>query len=192
MWPGVARTTLKCLDPSRDLATLVFDGAEALPLGPAGRGWPAIRGVLDRAAVLFAFEQIGGAEAALDDARAYALERYAFGRPIGSFQALKHKLADVYVANELARSNAYYAAWALATDAPDLPAAAAAARVAASDAFWRAARDNLHVHGGMGFTWQADCHLYYRRAKLLSGVVGSPMHWRNRLIDELELTQRAS
>ena len=108
-----------------------FDGAAAEPLGEAGEGWPLLERLLDRAAVLFAFEQVGGAQAALEMARDYALGRFAFGRPIGSFQAIKHKLADVYVALELARSNAYYGAWALSTDAPELPVAAAAARVSA-------------------------------------------------------------
>ena len=102
----------------------------------------------------------------------YAKERYAFGRPIGSFQAIKHKLADVYVATELARSNAYYGAWALAADAAELPLAAATARVSATDAFCLAAKENIQMHGGMGFTWAADCHLFYRRAKLLCAVVG--------------------
>ena len=100
-------------------------------------------------------------------ARDYARDRYAFGRPIGSFQAIKHKLADVYIAVELARSNAYYGAWALEADAADLPIAAAVARIAACEAGWIAAKENIQTHGGMGFTWAFDCHLYYRRARLL-------------------------
>jgi acyl-CoA dehydrogenase len=119
-------------------------------------------------------------------AKAYALERYAFGRPIGSFQAIKHKLADVYIATELARSNAYYGAWALATDAADLPLAAAAARVAATEAFHLASKENIQTHGGMGFTWEADCHLYYRRAKHLALTLGSAPWWQDRLIGALE------
>src|SRR5258708_22413415 len=141
-------------------------------------------------AVLFAFEQVGGAQASLDMAKAYALERYAFGRPIGSFQAIKHKLADVYVATELARSNAYYGAWALEQQAPELPVAAAAARVAASDAFYLAAKENIQTHGGMGYTWAFDCHLYYRRAKLLSPALGSTRQWKDRLTPELEFRHR--
>ena len=109
-----------------------------------------VRRVLDRAAILTAFEQVGGATAALEMATAYAKERFAFGRPIGSFQAIKHKLADVYVATELARSNAYYGAWALSADAAELPLAAAAARVSASDAFFQAAKENIQMHGGVG------------------------------------------
>jgi alkylation response protein AidB-like acyl-CoA dehydrogenase len=133
--------------------------------------------VLQRAAVLLAFEQVGGADRCLEVAREYALQRYAFGRPIGSFQAIKHRLADIYVRNELARANAYYAAWALATKAKELPAAAAAARIAASEAFGFASRENIQIHGGIGFTWESDAHLYFRRARHLSLAAGSPAAW---------------
>jgi alkylation response protein AidB-like acyl-CoA dehydrogenase len=183
---GVAREAVETIDPSRGHARLVFSGAAAEPLGAPGEGLSLIDRLFDRAAVLFAFEQLGGAQAALDMAKAYALERYAFGRPIGSFQAIKHKLADIYVATELARSNAYYGAWALANTAPDLPVAAAAARVSAAQAFDLAAKENIQTHGGMGYTWAFDCHLYYRRAKLLSLAIGSTRLWKDRLISELE------
>ncbi len=163
---GVTRTPVATVDPTRSHARITFEGAAAEPLGAAGAGWPLVERLLDRAAVLVAFEQVGGAQAALEMASDYALGRFAFGRPIGSFQAIKHKLADMYVAVELARSNAYYAAWALSTKAAELPVAAAAARVAASEAFFHAAKENIQTHGGMGFTWEFDCHLYYRRAKL--------------------------
>ena len=182
---GVTRTSVTTVDPTRSHARLVFDGAAAEPLG--GPGWPLAERLLDRAAVLVAFEQLGGAQAALDMARDYALGRFAFGRPIGSFQAIKHKLADVYVALELARSNAYYGAWALSTDAPALPVAAATARVAASEAFYLAAKENIQTHGGMGFTWEFDCHMYYRRAKLLALAIGSTPRWKDKLITRLEL-----
>jgi alkylation response protein AidB-like acyl-CoA dehydrogenase len=129
---------------------------------------------------------VGGGQAALDMAREYALGRFAFGRPIASFQAIKHKLVDVYVALELARSNAYYAAWALSTDSPELPVAAAAARVSATEAFFLAAKENIQTHGGMGFTWEFDCHMYYRRAKLLALALGSARTWKDRLIARLE------
>ncbi len=184
--PAVARERVATIDPSRGHARLVFSGTAAEPLGPAGAGERLLERLFDRAAVLFAFEQLGGARAALDMAKAYALERYAFGRPIGSFQAIKHKLADVYVAGELARSNAYYGAWALSEDAPELPLAAATARVAASEAFSLAAKENIQTHGGMGFTWAFDCHLYYRRAKLLALALGSTRIWKDRLITCLE------
>ena len=183
--PGVKRTTVKTVDPTRSHATLVFDNAPAEPLGATGQGWPLVRTVLDRAAVLVAFEQVGGAQAALDMAREYAMGRFAFGRPIASFQAIKHKLVDMYVATELARSNAYYAAWALSTGARELPVAAAAARISATEAFWLAAKENIQTHGGMGFTWEFDCHLYYRRAKLLALSLGSARRWKHELITRL-------
>ena len=124
--------------------------------------------------------------AALDMAVDYAQNRFAFGRPIGSFQAIKHKLVNIYVDLELARANAYYGAWAVTNDAPDLPVAAAAARVSASEAFNHAARENIQTHGGMGFTWEFDCHLYYRRAKQLSLALGGERRWTDRLITMLE------
>ncbi len=129
---GVTTETLQSLDPTRGVARLTFDGAAADRLGEAGEGFALVQAILDRAAVLLAFEQLGGADRCLEMARDYALERYAFGRVIAGYQAIKHKLADMYVKNELARSNAYYGAWALNIDAPELPIAAAAARIAAS------------------------------------------------------------
>jgi acyl-CoA dehydrogenase len=183
---GVTKTSLKSLDPTRNLAKLVFKDVPVEPLGPAGQAVDLIGALFDRAAVLIAFEQVGGAQACLEMARTYATERYAFGRPIGSFQAIKHKLADVYVATELARSNSYYGAWALSSGAAELPIAAAAARVSAIDAFYLASKENIQTHGGMGFTWEADCHLYYRRAKLLATTIGTAPYWKDRLISELE------
>jgi alkylation response protein AidB-like acyl-CoA dehydrogenase len=181
---GVSRKPAETIDPSRKHAQFVFEGAPCEIL--SGDGEAVLRDVENRAAILFAFEQIGGAQRALDMARDYALERYAFGRPIGSFQAIKHKLADVYVATELARSNAYYGAWALSKNAPELAVAAAAARVSANEAFYQAAKENIQVHGGMGFTWAFDCHLYYRRAKLLALTLGSTRVWKERLVSQLE------
>jgi alkylation response protein AidB-like acyl-CoA dehydrogenase len=183
---GVKAEAVETVDPTRSHAKVSFDGAAAEPLGAAGQGWAILDKVFDRAAVLYAFEQVGGSQAALEMARDYAMGRYAFGRPIASFQAIKHKLADVYVATELARSNAYYGAWALARNAPELPTAAAAARISANEAFFLAAKENIQVHGGMGFTWEFDCHLYYRRAKLLSLALGSTRLWKDRLITQLE------
>ena len=180
----VRRSTVPTLDRSRPQARLDFDGVPAQPL-PGATGWEAVRRLLDRAAVMMAFEQIGGAQAALEMARDYALQRYAFGRPIASFQAIKHKLADVYVAIELGRSHAYYGAWALDRDAPELPVAAAAARVAAIDAAWQASKENIQTHGGMGYTWAMDCHLYYRRAKHQSLVLGGAREWKRRLVDHI-------
>lgn len=178
------REPLKTIDAVRTSIRLTLDGAPATRLAGVA-GWPAIERLLDRAAVLVAFEQVGGAQRALDTAVAFAKERYAFGRPIASFQAIKHKLADMYVAIQLARSNAYYGAWALEHDAPELAEAAASARLAATDAFTLAAKENIQTHGGMGFTWEADCHLYYRRARELAVGLGSTRYWRDRLIDTL-------
>ncbi|MCB9929472.1 MAG: acyl-CoA/acyl-ACP dehydrogenase [Alphaproteobacteria bacterium] len=184
--PGVRREPVETVDPTRSHAALVFDGAPAAPLGSAADGWRHLDAVLDHAAVLLAFEQVGGAQKCLEDAKEYALNRYAFGRPIASFQAIKHKLADVYMKTELARSNAYYGAWALATNAPELPVAAAAARVAGSKAFCFAAEENIQTHGGMGFTWEFDCHLYLRRAKHLALTIGGERKWKDRLVAQLE------
>jgi alkylation response protein AidB-like acyl-CoA dehydrogenase len=182
---GVSRSRLKSIDPARSLARIVFDNVPAERLEGA-YGYAVIGRLIDRAAILIAFEQVGGAQACLDMAKAFAMERYAFGRPIASFQAIKHKLADVYVAIELARSNAYYGAWALAAGAPELPVAAAAARVAATEAFHLASKENIQTHGGIGFTWEADCHFYYRRSKLLAAAIGSAPYWKDRLIAALE------
>jgi alkylation response protein AidB-like acyl-CoA dehydrogenase len=183
---GVARERLSTLDPARDAARLTFDGAPAERLGPAGEGFALLEQVLDRAAILIAFEQCGGADKCLEMAKAYALERYAFGRVIASYQAIKHKLADMYVKNELARSNAYYGAWALNTNAPETPVAASAARIAASEAYWFAAKENIQTHGGIGFTWEMDCHLFYRRSRQLGLVAGAPKVWKERLVSHLE------
>ncbi len=183
---GVTSQTLETLDPTRDAAKLSFDGAAAERLGEAGEGLALLEQVLDRAAVLIAFEQCGGADRCLEMAKAYALERYAFGRTIASYQAIKHKLADMYVKNELARSNAYYGAWALNTNAPELPVAASAARIAASEAYWFGSKENIQTHGGIGFTWEVDAHLFYRRSRQLSLVAGAPRVWKERLVSQLE------
>lgn len=184
--PGVTRATLKTLDPTRGHARFEFKNAKAERIGAAGQGWDLSEAVLDRAAVLIAFEQVGGSQACLDMAAEYAKNRYAFARPIGSFQAVKHKLADMYVAIEVARSNAYYGAWALSTEAAELPLAAAAARVAGCDAYYLASKENIQAHGGMGFTWDVDCHLFYRRAKLLAVQAGAPAVWKEKLVSRLE------
>ncbi|MCB1692743.1 MAG: acyl-CoA/acyl-ACP dehydrogenase [Pseudomonadales bacterium] len=189
--PGVTRTSVATIDPSRSHANLAFKDAEAEPLGKAGEGASLLSQLFDRAAVLFAFEQVGGAEAAMNQAREYALGRYAFGRPIAGFQAIKHKLARMYVAIQLARSNCYYGAWALSSGAPELPVAAATARVSASQAYRECAEENIQVHGGMGFTWEFDCHLFYRRAKLLAVNLGGESTWKNRLISSIESDRAA-
>lgn len=182
---GVTAKPLQNVDPSRQQAELTFAGAKAEPLGAANEGWSILSRVMDRAAVLIAFEQVGGADRALEMGRDYALDRIAFGRPIGSFQAIKHILADMYVSATLARSNSYYGAWALSTDAAELPEAAAAARISATQAFQHCAKQNIQVHGGMGFTWEFDCHLYYRRSNALALSLGSQSYWEDQLIDRM-------
>jgi alkylation response protein AidB-like acyl-CoA dehydrogenase len=174
---AVERRPLVTLDLAHTAAELAVDGAPAIALGSASE-WR------DRAAILYAFEQLGGAQRCLDLAVAYAQERYAFGQPIGAFQAVKHKLAALHVEIELARANAYFGAFALAQNTPALLAEAAAlARASATDAYLLAAQESLHVHGGVGFTWACEAHLHLRRARALEAALGSAAQWRARLID---------
>ena len=180
---GVSQSPLKMIDPTRTHSTVGFNGAAAELLGAEGQGWTLTQRLLDRAAVLFAWEQVGGAQAALEQAKEYAMGRYAFGRPIASYQAIKHKLANMYVKNTIARSNCYYGAWALATNADDLPLAAATARVGAIHAYEFASREDIQTHGGMGFTWEFDCQFHYRRSRLLSVNIGSLGQWQDKLIN---------
>lgn len=182
---GVETKALANIDPSRGQAEITFSNVKAELLGPANEGWSLLTRVLDRAAVLIGFEQVGGADRALEMGRDYALDRIAFGRQIGSFQAVKHMLADMYVSATLARSNCYYGAWALSTNAAELPEAAASARISATQAFQHCAKNNIQVHGGMGFTWEFDCHLYYRRANALAVGLGSLSYWEDALIDRM-------
>ena len=188
---GVTRKPIKTLDPTRSHAELVFHSAPAERLGEAGAGAELLDKLLDRVAVLLAFEQLGGASRCLEMATDYAKERYAFGRPIGGNQAIKHKLAEMYVKNEVARSNCFYGAWALSSNAPEMPEAAAAARLATSEAYWFASKENIQTHGGMGFTWEVDAHLFYRRAKLLAVQAGAPKVWKEKLIRALETKNAA-
>jgi alkylation response protein AidB-like acyl-CoA dehydrogenase len=182
---GVQRKALQNLDPTRQQAEIKFSGTPAEPLGRAGEGWSNLKQVLDHAAVLIAFEQLGGADRTLEMGRDYALDRIAFGRPIGSFQAVKHILADMYVSATLARSNCYYGAWALSTNSSELAEAAASARISATEAFQHCSKQNIQVHGGMGFTWEFDCHLYYRRSAALALALGSKSYWEDQLIDRM-------
>ena len=183
---SISRAEISSVDMIRRQATITFKQTPAVLLGEEGQGWGVLTHLLNKAAVLFAFEQIGGADRAMEMARDYALGRYAFGRAIGSFQAIKHKLADMYIKNELARSNSYFGAWALSSDAEELPLAAATARVSAIQAFDFAAKENLQIHGGMGYTWEFDCHLYYRRSKLTGLCLGSQIVWKEKLVNRLE------
>ncbi len=183
---AVSKKRIETIDPARKHAELIFSDAPAELLGAEGEGWRLLERLYDAAAVYFAFAQVGGAEAAMWMARDYALQRNAFGRPIGSYQAIKHKLADCYVKLELARSNAYYGAMMLTEDGADLPLAAAAARIAATDAYDFAAKENIQTHGGIGFTWEADTQFHYRRSRLMALSLGGPMAWKDKLVTRLE------
>jgi len=183
---GVRRKTLRGFDPSRSVARLDFDGAAASLLGEDGRGAELASHLLDRAAVLMAFEQLGAAQAAFDATKAFTQGRYAFGRPIASFQAIKHRLADMWCELELARSNAYYGAWALSNEVPELAVAACIARIQASEALSLISEEMIQMHGGVGYTWEYDCHLFYRRAKALAAMLGSPAAWKDKLVDRID------
>jgi acyl-CoA dehydrogenase len=182
----VMKKPVETIDPARKHAEVTFNAAAAELLGAEGEGWRLLERLYDTAAIYFAFAQVGGAEAAMWMARDYALQRQAFGRAIGSYQAIKHKLADCYVKLELARSNAYYGAMMLADGGADLPLAAAAARIAATDAYDFASKENIQTHGGIGFTWEADTQFHLRRAKLMGLSIGGPMTWKDKLVSRLE------
>lgn len=189
---GVTRHALSTLDPTRPFVRLQLDAVPAEALDSVADAQALLTRIRRRAAIFLAFEQLGAADAALEMATAYARERKAFGRTIGSYQGIKHKLVDVYTANQLARAHCYYGAWALEADAasaqeaPELAAAAAAARVAASQALTQAAQENVHTHGGMGVTWEIDAHLYLRRARAQAAWLGHGTAWREVLAADLE------
>ena len=178
----VQRETLKSADPSVRNAQLTFDNCPAQTLGNGEDSRVALHELFDRAAVLLAFEQIGGADRCLELAVDYVKERKTFGRAVASYQAVKHKLAKMYAQNELARSNAYYGAWALAVESEELPVAASAARISATECFEFAAREGLHLHGGMGYTWEVDCHLYLKRSRDLALRLGGLRQWKEKLV----------
>ena len=182
----VLKKRVETIDPARKHAELSFNAASGELLGGEGEGWRLLERLYDAAAVYFAFAQVGGAEAAMWMARDYALQRMAFGRAIGSYQAIKHKLADCYVKLELARSNAYYGAMMLTEGGADLPQAAAAARIAATEAYDFASKENIQTHGGIGFTWEADTQFHLRRARLMALSIGGPMAWKDKLVSRLE------
>src|SRR6478672_2344695 len=162
---GLTRTPLATMDQTRKQAKLEFSGVAATPLGEPGAGWPALSKTLDQAAAMSANEMVGGAQKVLEMSVEYAKVRVQFGRPIGSFQAIKHKCADMLLEVESGKSAAYYAAWAAAEDNDELPVVAALAKAYISDAYFHAAAENIQIHGGIGFTWEHDAHLYFKRAK---------------------------
>ena len=183
--PGLDRERLETLDLTRKQARLRFDRTPARLIGREGAAQPLLEQVLDLAAVLLAAEQIGGAQACLDMTVEYAKLRTQFGRKIGSFQAIKHRCADMLVALEAARSAVYHAAWA-ATDSPaELSAAAPMAKALASEAYTFCAAETIQLHGGIGFTWEHDAHLYYRRAHSTALLLGDPAYHRELLARRL-------
>ncbi len=185
---GLERRALSTIDQTRRLCAIDFNDVrvpnEAL-MGEPGQAWPALSKILDLAAVALAAEQVGGAQRALDLSVRYANERVQFGRPIGTFQAIKHKCADMMVAVESARSACYYAACVAAEDSEELPVVASLAQVVASDAYFRCAADAIQIHGGVGFTWEYDVHLYFKRAKSSESFLGDPSYHRERVAQRI-------
>lgn len=184
--PGVKRDPCETVDLVRKSAKVSFSDAPCLVLAGAGAAERLRAKFLHGSSVLLAFEGLGGADAAMEMAVDYAKERVAFGRRIGGYQAVKHRCADMYVKNQLARGHAYYGAWALHTGSPELAQAAAGARVAAIDAMQFAGEENVQLHGGIGFTWESDCQFFYRRARLLGLSLGSRTFWSDQLVRSLE------
>ena len=178
---GLTRTALPTLDQTSRLARLDFAEVPARLVGTDGAAGSTLRRTLDRAAVALALEQVGGAQRALEMAVDYAKVRKQFDRPIGSFQALKHKAADVLLQVESARAAAYYATWAVARDSDEVPAVSSLAKAYCSDAFFAAAAENIQIHGGIGFTWEHDAHLYFKRAAATKLFLGDPAFHRERL-----------
>jgi alkylation response protein AidB-like acyl-CoA dehydrogenase len=182
---GLTRTPLATMDQTRKQARLEFDGVTATPLGDASAGWAALSKTLDQAAVALANEGVGGAQFVLDQSVEYAKVRVQFGRPIGSFQAIKHKCADMLLEVESGKSAAYYAAWAAAEDNDELPVVAALAKAYVSDAYFHCAAENIQIHGGIGFTWEHDAHLYFKRAKSSEIFLGDATYHRELLAQRI-------
>jgi alkylation response protein AidB-like acyl-CoA dehydrogenase len=179
---GVERRLLESMDPTRKIARIDFRGAHANLLGSLDDGAETILRTLDRAAIALANEMVGGAQIMLDSAVNYAKLRVQFGRTIGSFQAIKHKLADMLLDLELAKSAAYYAAQAAAADDPEWPALASLAKAAASETYLHTAVECIQIHGGIGFTWDNDTHLWFKRAKSSEVFLGQPSYHRELLM----------
>jgi alkylation response protein AidB-like acyl-CoA dehydrogenase len=183
--PGITRTPLATMDQTRKQARIEFSGTPARLLGEDGGAGPALSRTLDLAAVALAAEQVGGAQRCLDMAVDYAKTRIQFGRPIGSFQAIKHKCADMLLEVESAKSAAYYAGWAAAEDSEELPVVASLAKSYCSEAYFHAAAENIQIHGGIGFTWEHDAHLYFKRAKSSELLLGDPSYHRELLAQRI-------
>ncbi len=178
---GLTRTRLTTMDMTRKQSKLEFSATPARLIGEDGAAADVISKTLDRAAIALAAEQVGGAQKCLDMAVEYAKNRIQFGRPIGSFQAIKHKCADMLMEVESARSAAYYGGWALADDSDEVPVVASLAKSYCSEAYFHAAAENIQIHGGIGFTWEHDAHLYFKRAKTSELFLGDPSYHRELL-----------
>ncbi len=184
---GLTRTALPTLDQTRKLARLDFDAVPATLIGSAGDGAAVLSHTLDVAAVAQAAEQLGGAQRALDMAVEYAKVRHQFGRPIGSFQAIKHRCADLLLEVESLRSAVQYAAAAVAENSAEVPAVASLVKAYASDVYFHVAAENIQIHGGIGFTWEHDAHLYFKRAKASELFLGDASYHREHLAQRIGL-----
>ena len=182
---GLTRTPLATMDQTRKQAQLEFVGVRACAIGSPGEGWAAFEKTLQQASVALANEMVGGAQRVLEMAVEYAKVRVQFGRPIGSFQAVKHKCADMLLEVESAKSAAYYAGWAVAEDNDELPVVASLAKAYCSDAYFHAAAENIQIHGGIGFTWEHDAHLYFKRAKSSEVLLGDATYHRELLAQRI-------
>jgi alkylation response protein AidB-like acyl-CoA dehydrogenase len=182
---GLTRKPLPTMDQTRKQARLEFSGTPATLIGTDGGAEPGLTKTLDLAAVALAAEQVGGAQHVLDASVEYAKTRIQFGRPIGSFQAIKHKCADMLLEVESAKSAAYYAAWAAAEDSDELPVVASLAKSYCSEAYFHAAAENIQIHGGIGFTWEHPAHLYFKRAKSSELFLGDPSYHRELLAQRI-------
>jgi alkylation response protein AidB-like acyl-CoA dehydrogenase len=182
---GVTRTALSTMDQTRKQARVELADASATLIGTDGGGWDTLSRVLDLAAVALAAEQVGGAQKCLDMAVEYAKVRVQFGRPIGSFQAIKHKCADMLLEVESAKSAAYYAGWCAAELNDELPSVASLAKAYCSEAYFHAAAENIQIHGGIGFTWEHPAHLYFKRAKSSELLFGDPTYHRELLAQRI-------
>ncbi|MBI2169522.1 MAG: acyl-CoA/acyl-ACP dehydrogenase [Actinobacteria bacterium] len=182
---GLTRTALETMDMTRKQAKLEFSGVPAELLGEEGSGWAALSKTLDQAAVCLSSEMVGGSQEVLDMSVEYAKVRVQFGRPIGSFQAIKHKCADMLLETESAKSAAYYAAWAAAEDNEELPTVACLAKAYCSEAYFHCAAENIQIHGGIGFTWEHDAHLYFKRAKSSETYLGDATYHRELLAQRI-------
>src|SRR3954463_16296456 len=184
---GLTRTPLATMAQTRKQAKLEFSNTPATLIGTDGAGWSVLERVLDLAAVALAAEQVGGGQACLDMAVQYAKDRVQFGRPIGSFQAIKHKCADMLLEVESAKSAAYYAGWAASELNDELPSVASLAKAYCSEAFFHSAAENIQIHGGIGFTWEHPAHLYFKRAKSSELLFGDPTYHRELLAQRIGL-----